>query len=266
MTGDGRSPPAALPSAAVPLRADVAWTWLGLATFLITMVAPFGLARAIGPLSLLVAMVAGVALAGAVIFAFGRPQMVIAADGIRVEGGIQRGFGPYEEVVRVSRAERGHLGVEIITSSRGPVVLHPRSRSAADVDEVVSRIQAHLDAFRARDAGHVPGLERRGRSVAVWRADLAQAAAGHTTFREASLATDDLARALADPGAPIEQRVGAALALREVDAAYQEKIHAAIEATADPRVRVALVPTLEPEVDDDAVDAALREGARARAG
>src|SRR5262249_34162324 len=111
----------------------------------------------------------------------------------------------------------------------------------------------------------VGALARQERSLRAWQEDLQRAALSLGGFREQALTRDVIEAVLTDPKMPADQRVGAALALRTLDApAATTRIRVAAEASANPRLRVALEATCADNVDEEAIDEALRAESAAR--
>ncbi len=74
----------------------------------------------------------------------------------------------------------------------------------------------------------------------AWR-DAFVAAVGGGTYRDVALSIDDLSRVLAAPMATAAQRLGAAVALRELDGSVAStRVRVAAEMVADPVLREAL--------------------------
>lgn len=132
---------------------------------------------------------------------------------------------------------------------------------------VYARAREALDAWRraASAADPLTALDRNGRSIARWRADLATLLSSAAGYREQTVDRARLEALAADPAAPLERRVGAALALAPVAAAGQPstRVRVAPEASADPAERDLLRRMADGDLDDDAIEAALRraEGA-----
>ena len=126
--------------------------------------------------------------------------------------------------------------------------------------EFLDRV-ARIEAARQRYAQAAPlalddKLARGGRSITAWKADLAGA---KPTFRDSGEPVESLAAVLTSAHAPVDERIGAALALRVVaeDPAARHCIRSAASATADPALRDALEAVAEDDVDDRRLEAAL---------
>lgn len=127
---------------------------------------------------------------------------------------------------------------------------------------VYARAREALDAWKraASAADPLTALDRNGRSIAQWRADLATLLTSATGYREQTVDRARLEALAADPAAPLERRVGAALALAPVAPAGQPttRVRVAPEASADPAERDLLRRMADGDLDDDAIEAALR--------
>jgi hypothetical protein len=77
-------------------------------------------------------------------------------------------------------------------------------------------------------------------------------------YRGVHLARPTLEQVLEDPAAPAERRIGAALALRALDATYATRVRVAAESCANELLRIALEKVADDDVDVDVVDDASR--------
>jgi hypothetical protein len=121
----------------------------------------------------------------------------------------------------------------------------------------------HLCALlEARDAKEPrPAIAREGRSVGEWRTHIARVVEGEG-YRVPD-ARASLPEALSAPGATIEARVSAALALRASGGAdAMTRIRVAASQCLDRSAREALDAVAEEEIDEAALDRALRKQRR----
>ena len=156
---------------------------------------------------------------------------------------------------------RLHDGSEelLYTSMRGNRRT-PSDYAAQHRDAVFARIAEAHAAFRARGpAADVSSLVGRGtRSRKEWRAALAKLRGAEGGYREAVVRDDDLWRVVEDPSAPEDARGGAAMLLRgSLDDVGKARVRVAAEATASPKLRVALDAAAGEA--DERFDAALDE-------
>jgi hypothetical protein len=256
----------------VPLRELIGPFVRGLLAWAATCAFVGGLlASVVGPIGLVAGMIFASALTYVLQRGYGRPRLVVGADGIRVERFMNRTFVAYDRIERVETLWLGGAGASSghpqpylrvhLKPDRGwalPALVLPFvGQSQAMVDAFAERVRRGIASY-GRDAGaRVDALSRGGRSLRDWRADVARLTTGG--FRDAALQPSDLERVLLDGSAPGEQRIGAALALRTTDPELAaQRIRVAAETCADARLRVALEATLEDgEPADDAILGAL---------
>lgn len=127
-----------------------------------------------------------------------------------------------------------------------------------DAHAIRSAIERAAEGARATfPAG--AALRREGRGLEAWREALRAKVMGATDFRAQGVDRDDLEAALVHPGATAEERIGAALALRELDAAGATRVRVAAESAVAPALRDALRAV----ADGDADEGVVREATRA---
>ena len=129
----------------------------------------------------------------------------------------------------------------LIVRRRGgpPVKLPMLGLAVIHRDELYAAIDEARTAAATRRSRAVAPLARAGRPLPRWRRDLMGMMRGG--FRDGALTREELADVLDDPGAEIEHRVGAALALQAVDGERARvRIKAVAEQCAAPKLRVAL--------------------------
>ena len=97
-------------------------------------------------------------------------------------------------------------------------------------------------------------FERGGRGIAEWRAAIQTAL--EPDYRSSGTSVDDATAVLASSTASVEQRIGAALALR-VAGEPLEKVRIAAEGTVDPKIRVVL-EAIADGADDEHLEQTLR--------
>jgi len=187
------------------------------------------------------------------------PKFSIGIDGVSVKRALRRRFIPHEAIEKIthsfSSAGAEHMpSIELRLESES-VHLPIIGWSDSDVERVMTRFK-HVE--RAKDeAAQRPAASfaRQGLSIEDWKARLRRMLSADPSFRGQRVSPDAASTVLSDPTATLEQRVGAALALREVDHdAAEEPIRFAAAACAEKPVRIALLSTLE---DDAATKEAL---------
>lgn len=255
-------------------RADQVLDHLGIALARRTLAAPIydardGMASAVSLGAWLVALVVAVSVLP-VFIAFGvatavyaactlaiarwrRPHVVIGLDGIRVVGVPERRFIPYADIRGASRSKARVL----LDTKSGELTL------ALDEDDEAfgAALVARIDAGRATSHGErrpaLERLDRGGRTVAGWRGEVRELALAESGFRDAALLDEDLEALLADRAAPLDRRVGAALALLSRDPTARERIRVVAATSAEPHARRALDAVAADEMDDHALARAL---------
>lgn len=184
------------------------------------------------------------------------PVVTIGQDGVLVERGFKKEFVARRDLVGVVRSAGA---LPPVLQLRGGEV---RVLGGAMVDAfrrmaVVSQIGEWL-AAEAPAQEPSPHFEREGRNVAAWKEHLTHLLDG-AGYRGARASAEDAARVLDSPMSTIDQRVGAALALRIANEP-QAHVRVQVERLADPTAREAVLAALED--DEPALDAALGRAAR----
>jgi hypothetical protein len=194
------------------------------------------------------------------------PLATVGVDGIEVRGFGSRRFIPLDDVSRVDSSDRGvtlrlrsgpDLTLTTFRNTSDGRQGHPATRAA-----LLRRIEQALAARRASQSqvARAAALERHGKSFARWRVELASLTKQDADYRRsAGLARDDLERILEDASAPVEHRVGAAVALTAAgDGDVRRRVRIAAAACADQSLRAALEAAAEQELDEDKLERALR--------
>lgn len=186
-------------------------------------------------------------------------RVTVGLDGIVVAWPLlrRRRFVPYARIADVRSTNEtivflltGGKKYSVATSpAKGGV---PSEEHLALLERIDDARSAYLSADRAESLAM---LARGGRPTSAWVRELkALSAAAGADYRSASLPTDTLVRIALDPKESEEMRMGAAFALRgSADPAARLQLREAAEASASPRVRIALNVATEEELDDDAV-------------
>ena len=116
--------------------------------------------------------------------------------------------------------------------------------------------------LRFRDlVGSRADLFVRGeRDFETWKEEVRRVLTEVVGFRGPALRPEDALRVVEDPDADPEARVGAALALMAVGGEAEKlRVGVPAETTLAPRVRTALEAASEGDVDEDVIQAAVRE-------
>lgn len=182
---------------------------------------------------------------------FAEPVIRIGHDGITVKRLFRTKRIPRSELAGVSR-----MVVD------GPVVIERRDGDNFGIDGAMldaARTEAVADVATQRFAesavrDRATVFERGGRAIAEWRTQIRSML--DPGYRSSAASGDDAAAVLASPSSTVDQRLGAALALR-IAGEPKERIRIAAEGATDPHVRIALEAIAEDE-DDEHLEKALR--------
>lgn len=189
---------------------------------------------------------------------------VVGADGISVEyPGRRRWFLSHARITDV-RSDAAKVSV---SSGMHRVDLPTASfvaKSAGYTSALAARIlQARQEARLRADAveAKVAVLDRAGRTLASWKAELAKLSGNAAGYRHVTFEPGELLAVVEDPTAPAERRVGAALALGASAAEVQDarvRVSVAAAACAYAPLRIAIDGAFEGEIDEDEVELALK--------
>lgn len=196
---------------------------------------------------------------------FGPAQVVVGADGIVIEHGIRNRFVPHD---RLASVVVKHDAVDLTLTDGSRVRARARHLTVEEQAELRARIEAALAAFRRGGiaAESLARLDRCGRALGDWRAALQAIVEQHGSYRETPLTRDQLLEVLESAAAPAERRLGAAISLAAArDEGVRRRIRVAAEASANPRVRIALASVADGALDGGAIDEAIAEDEAARA-
>jgi len=191
----------------------------------------------------------------------------VGRDGIYLGRWRARRFIPATEIVSVQErlairtrhdGTRDIEGLDLMLRAQGSVHISLRKRGE-QAARIKDRIERLIHESRGDSSLHLDQLSRRGKSLAAWKQDLALLAK-NGGFRASTTSFDDLDAVLSDPTASLEHRLAAALALRSrADTHASARIRVAAEASAHPKVRVALAELATGDDADAAIEAALAE-------
>lgn len=189
----------------------------------------------------------------------------IGVDGVLLTWLWRKRFVPMGEILEIQSEDDRLL---LLTLRSGEVVrvytgIPRRSQGgsgAAHHQAILARIVEARRLFReggaALDAAALVG--RQGRSRADWLQALARVAGGEGGYREAAVRLENLVALVEDPRAPADARAGAAAVLHaKGDDEARARVRVAAEATASPKLRVAL--DAAGKDDPEAVRRALAE-------
>jgi hypothetical protein len=195
------------------------------------------------------------------------PEVRIGVDGIALKGGFSSAtrFVPFERIEHVEATSFERQGVRLwavkVTHDGKSDALGelPSRAEAENAAEDILAAKQRWSRARSPVAG-LASLESTGARIGDWLASVRALAAADDDYRKATLGRDQLLELLEDGAARAEHRVGAAmlLAAREGVEARQ-RIRIAADATANPKLRVALTSIAEDAVEEDAIESAIAE-------
>lgn len=216
--------------------------------FMIVAAGVFGIAKLIGGLRL--------------------GRAIVGVDGVTLKRGRQSTFVPYASITRVEPSARGvwlhrHDGpsLELPTWRRGEPALAPGAAPSEGQRRqrvLIDRIERASRASR-RSSTDLAMLDRSGRSMETWRAEVGALAGREGRFRAASLTTADLADVVEDVEAPAERRIAAAMAVADSgDTTARQRMRIAIDTCANDDLRVALERAAEAELEEDDLERVIQ--------
>jgi hypothetical protein len=180
-------------------------------------------------------------------------RLTVGEDGVLLERFASRRLLGYRQLASVQLV--GGVGLRLIEHDGAQH--HARGYGGSELAEVMAHIRLQIARY-AENAGTAgDALARGDRTLADWRRALGQLARGGGGFREQTMTPEVLHRIVVDAAAPLERRVGAALALREVDPAAGPRVRLAAEGSVEARARLALEAAAEDQLDDGRLEAAL---------
>jgi hypothetical protein len=195
--------------------------------------------------------------------------IAVGRDGIRIQrGALRRRFIPYDAIARVdlqhatAEARRDVtrpgddpvLAVQLVLHGGTTVLLPLIGQSSEKVMALEHRVRSGV--AQSSCEGHLAALERGGRSLKEWRSDLHRIVSAADGYRAPGLRVVDVERVLVDTKATREQRIGAALALKELEGqSAGPRIRLASSALADRSLQEALEAAADE--DQDVQDAAI---------
>lgn len=203
---------------------------------------------------------------------FIRSRIDVADDGVFLRWLFFSRFVPYEDILNVwfepgqprGFFRRGENARLILQGETGPRLSVSARAGTGDLEQAARAIEAAMASYRA-SGGRAPfdsaRLARSGAKPADWLARIRALARMPATYREAPPSRDELARIVGDAHATEEQRAAAAVGLAALGEEGKTHLRVAREATADPKIRVAIDAAIAE--DDDAIAAALDDVAAA---
>jgi len=183
------------------------------------------------------------------------PVVTVGQDGLRLRRFLRTVHVTKEDIRRVwIPEEEGDLLVARRSGKSEHVssFLLDYARMRAIVELVDERLTPQRPPERAA------AFERGGRDVATWRTEMRAALA--PGYRASRVTVEEAAEVLESPHSTVDQRLGAAIALR-MAAEPPERIRVAADGLVDQKVRVALDAIAEDE-DDERIEKTLKRLSR----
>lgn len=240
-----------------PLRRELGAFTMGFITFVSTSLVTGVLTASYEPrVALLVPLLLAITATVLVVRKLGAPHLIVGRDGLRTKGVLRPRFIPYSQIERVSVRDY-HLTVHLTSGKR--LQLPTVGQSQGQLAALLRHIERARAGLGSMGSGLYP-LERAGRDLTTWRSDLQRLAETTTGYRQQTLDAESLHHELADPNAPADRRLGAALALRVVapEPEQRERIRLIADTCADEDMRRALEGVLDDTLDDALVRRAER--------
>jgi hypothetical protein len=186
----------------------------------------------------------------------------IGADGVRVWQLGRRRFFHYRDIVGgrlLMGRDRWRFELDLRGRPAARILAGALEVSAAR--EIIDRILEEREAYAASTLGDdvAHALDRQGRSLELWRAEVTRLLAG-SDYRTVRISVDEALRTLESAAAPPALRLGAAMALTGggvPDAA--SRIRGVAQASLDAKLRAALESIAAGEDDARILEASLEE-------
>jgi hypothetical protein len=170
-------------------------------------------------------------------------EVVVAADGVRIDGLLRRRYVPLDSIWKVEARDDGGVTLTFF-GGKTRVEIPGRADGGGLAGRIMEALRARNDARLA--PVEVRGLARDGRKLVRWRDELKRLT--DASYRNEAVRIADLETVLGNPTADPEQRVAAAVALSHDDAA-KKRIRIVAAACADPDLETALEAAAEGELD-----------------
>jgi hypothetical protein len=198
-------------------------------------------------------------------------KISVGIDGVHLRWWWQKKLIPMSTIRGIERADAREIRLRLADGSEHTIYTSMRSKNGTSThakqhcDAVIARLLEAKAAFDMRTSGaDVSALLGKGtRTRDEWREALDKLRSAEGGYRQAVVRDDDLWRVVEDPSAPDDARGAAAVLLRRsLDDEGRARVRVAAEATASPKLRIALDAaagekdeTVEAALDDLADDA-----------
>lgn len=194
----------------------------------------------------------GLAGAAGFVFAVGNRRLRFAADGVEIQARFRKRYVPYRSIAVVRVEKRWGGARAVVAELRDGTRLSLLGRTTETRAELVRGIvdEGVAMAERGASAGaHVPDLERAGGEDDEHLAHKIAGVGKGGSYRGAAIDPDRLVTLMRNPAADADQRIAAALALRETREG-RTRIRVAAEVSAEPGVREALESLADEELEE----------------
>lgn len=169
-------------------------------------------------------------------------ELRVGTDGVTLRGAFKTRFVPFAELSGVG--ENGGDPMLYYRDGHTEVIWNS---AVSRQPELLSALQHRVNGVLAANAQHdalmarAALLERRGRSLGQWQAEVARVVDPTRSYRDVALSRQEAEALLDDVRSPIEHRIAAAMALRSLDQGEgSTRIRVAAEGCASPEMREAL--------------------------
>jgi hypothetical protein len=182
---------------------------------------------------------------------FASKGIVLGADGMTISRPFSAQFVAWERVKRAYWS----VGTFIVELRDGdPLVFNTMAIDTARL------IEAELAQRTRQGDSSLSALDRAGRSLDEWKAALHQLTddEGDAAYRGINIPRAALEEVVVDANAPVERRLGAAIALRAKGEEHAERIRVAAEASANEHLRIAFDKIAEGDVELSTIEDASR--------
>jgi hypothetical protein len=177
-------------------------------------------------------------------------KISVGIDGVHERWLWRKKLVPMSAIAGIERIEDRRIKLRLVDGSEHVLFTSMRRNNSLGSgsatlhgDAVEARIaEAHAAFLAHRPAADVSALVGKGtRTREQWLSALAKLRDAQGGYRDAVVRDDDLWRLVEDPSAPADARAGAAMLLRRsLDDDGKARVRVAAEATASPKLRIAL--------------------------
>lgn len=193
-------------------------------------------------------------------------ELRVGTDGITLRGAFKTRFVPFAELSGVG--ENGGDPMLYYRDGHTEVIWNS---AVSKRPELLAALQHRVNGALAANAEHeglmarAVILERRGRPVAEWQAEVERVVDPAKGYRDVGLSRREAEALLDDVRSPIEHRIAAAMALRSLDGEEgPTRIRVAAEGCASPEMRAALERAGDGTLDEATIERAVAAVERGR--